>query len=50
MERLWDLKAEAHNNIFNYLKSKGLKEEDLLYFLNLLKEYSCRMIELNKLL
>jgi hypothetical protein len=44
-EKDWDLKAEAHNNIFNYLKSKGLEEDELLYFLELLKEYSRRVIE-----
>ena len=36
----WDLKAEAHNNMINYLESKGLKENELLEFLELLREYS----------
>ena len=33
--------------MINYLESKGLKEDELLQFLELLREYSQRTIELN---
>jgi hypothetical protein len=49
IEKAWDLKVEAHNNIFDFLEIKGLKEGDLLEFKELLKECSCREIELNLL-
>lgn len=49
VEEIWNLKTEAHNNIFNYLESKGLAEKDLIHFAELLKEYSTRVIKLNSL-
>lgn len=38
VEKLWDLKTEAHNNMLNYLESKGLSEEELLQFIELLNK------------
>ena len=49
IEKIWDLKTEAHNDMFNYLESKGLDEAELLQFLELLKEYSNKIIKLNSL-
>ncbi len=47
LEEIWDLKTEAHNNIFNYLESKGLEQEELLEFMELLNKYSESTIKLN---
>jgi hypothetical protein len=47
IEKAWNLKVEAHNNIFEFLEVRGLKEGDLLEFKELLKECSCGEIELN---
>ncbi|MCB2288707.1 hypothetical protein LGK97_02880 [Clostridium sp. CS001] len=49
IEKAWDSKAEAHNNIFDFLEAKGLNNGELLEFKELLKECSCREIELNLL-
>ncbi|MBU3216578.1 hypothetical protein LL033_18085 [Clostridium estertheticum] len=50
IEEIWNLKTGAHNDIFNYLKLKGLNEEELLKFLELLARYSNSFIRLNSLL
>lgn len=50
LEKAWNLKTEAHNNIVNYLESKGLNENDLLHASELIKNHSQRAIELNSLL
>ncbi len=47
VEKIWNLKVEARNNIFNYLDSKGLDEEELLKFVKLLNKYANRAITLS---
>ena len=49
VEKICDLKTETHNNMFNYLESKGLDEKVLLQFVELLKRYSNNIIKLNSL-
>ncbi|MBU3145592.1 hypothetical protein [Clostridium sp. CF012] len=49
IETAWNLKVEAHNNIFDFLEKKGLNNGDLLKFRELLKECSCREVELSLL-
>lgn len=48
VEKIWDLKTEAHSNMLNYLESKGLDESELLKFVELLNEYSRSTINLNQ--
>lgn len=50
LEKAWDLKKDAHNNIFNYLETKGLKETEMLQFTELLKEYSNSVIKFNSII
>ncbi|MBU3098409.1 MULTISPECIES: hypothetical protein [Clostridium] len=47
IEKVWDSKTEAHNNIINYLESKGLDEKELLKFAELLNRFSESIIKLN---
>lgn len=47
VEKMWNLKVEAHNNILNYLEVMGLSEKELLKFLELLNKYSKSAIKLN---
>ncbi|MCB2291851.1 hypothetical protein LGK97_19285 [Clostridium sp. CS001] len=47
VEKMWDLKTEAHNSMVNYLESKGLDDNELLEFVKLLSEYSKCAIKLS---
>ena len=47
VEKMWNIKTEAHNNMLNYLESKGLDENELLKFVELLNKYSNSAIKLN---
>ena len=47
VEKTWDLKIHAYNNIFNYLEAKGFDENERLEFVELLNQFSASIIKLN---
>lgn len=46
IEKIWNLKAEAHNKIINYLRLKGLDEKELLKYSELQDEFTKYAFEL----
>lgn len=39
-KELWEAESKAYNDIFNYLKKKGLNEKELIKFSRLLIVYT----------